>query len=91
MERKVVSHTIRIPVELLERGRNALYHLPQKDTYGGTLTGLFIAGFEQILAELEGKNKGKPFPQREAELPKSRLKPEGTHEEKRYGRKRKEN
>lgn len=58
----------RVDAALLERARNAVWHLGR----GRTLSGLVTEGLERVVAELEAAhNGGKPFPPRESELPKS--------------------
>lgn len=63
-----ISHTIRIDAELLERARNAVWHVGQ----GLTITQLLEEGLQEQLQDLEKKhNRGKAFPQRGGEVARS--------------------
>ena len=58
----------RIEPELIERLRNAVWWIGR----GLTIQALIEEALESIAGTLEAKyNRGKPFPQRETELPKS--------------------
>jgi hypothetical protein len=50
--------TIRLPADVMERARNAVYHSP-----GLTLAALSIAAFTRELERLE-RQRGEPFPAR---------------------------
>jgi len=56
--------TVHVPVDLIDRVKNAVYWTP-----GVTLAGLSEEGLIKAVQRLEKKhNDGKPFPKREAEL-----------------------
>lgn len=58
----------RIDPALLERCRNAVWHIGR----GKTLAWIVSEGMERVVSELEEEhNGGKPFPPRDGELPKS--------------------
>lgn len=54
--------TVHVPIELIDRVKNAVYWTP-----GLTLAGLSKDAFTTALAKLE-KDNGKPFPKRKREL-----------------------
>ena len=54
--------TVHLPVELIERVKNAVYWTP-----GLTLAALAEEGLRTLVAQMEDERKA-PFPQREAEL-----------------------
>lgn len=86
MERESVS--LRLLVAKMERLRNAIFALPGHLT----IQLLFDRKLDEILAELEAKNGGKPFPVRERELGKSRKKrPEEISETRRKKQRDKKN
>jgi hypothetical protein len=58
---------IRIEAELMERLKNAVWHIGQ----GLTITSVIEKSLEQAIKELETRNGGKPFPPRQGKLPKS--------------------
>ncbi len=62
------SMTIRVDDDLLERAKNAIWHVGQ----GLTITGLIEEGLLAVVRELEAKhNKGKQFAKRAAEIARS--------------------
>lgn len=64
-----ISSTFRLDADLIDRARNAVWHVGK----GLTITELLEQGLADVLTQLEKKhNKGKPFPPREGEVPKSR-------------------
>jgi hypothetical protein len=60
---------IRVDYELMERLRNAIWHIGQ----GLTITSVTVEALEEAVAELETRNGGKPFPTRQSKLAKSPL------------------
>lgn len=58
---------IRVDEELMDRLKNAIWHLGQ----GLTITGVVTEALEQAIKELEIRNNGKPFPPRQGRIPKS--------------------
>jgi hypothetical protein len=63
-----ISSTFRLDEDLMERVRNAIWHIGQ----GLTITDLMEQGLEEVVKQLEKKhNKGKQFPARAGEVPKS--------------------
>lgn len=63
-----ISSTFRLDADLIDRARNAVWHVGK----GLTITELLERGLALALEQLEKKhNKGKPFPPREGEVPKS--------------------
>lgn len=58
---------IRMEEELIERLKNAIWHLGR----GLTITSVVEEALRKALKELEAHNGGKPFPPRRGELPKS--------------------
>lgn len=59
--------SIRVDSELMERLRNAVWHLGK----GLTITSVIEECVEGAVKELERQNNGAPFPSRESKLPKS--------------------
>lgn len=60
--------SIRLPDDLLERVRNAIWHTGNRTT----ITDIAIDGLTEWVEAVEKQhNKGKPFPEREGELPYS--------------------
>jgi hypothetical protein len=60
---------IRVDEELIERLKNAIWHLGQ----GLTITSVITKSLEESVRELEAHNNGKPFPPRGGRLAKSPL------------------
>jgi hypothetical protein len=60
---------IRVEEELIERLKNAVWHLGQ----GLTITSVVVDSLEVAVSELEAKNGGKPFPPRQGRIAKSPL------------------
>jgi hypothetical protein len=58
---------IRVDSELMERLKNAIWHLGQ----GLTITSVVTKALEEAIAELEARNNNKPFPMRQGRIPKS--------------------
>ncbi len=58
---------IRIESELIERLKNAVWHLGR----GLTITSVITKSLEDSIRELEAQNGGKPFPARTGRLAKS--------------------
>lgn len=59
--------SIRVDAELMERLRNAVWHLGK----GLTITSVIEECVEGAVKELERQNGGAPFASRESKLPKS--------------------
>jgi len=59
--------SIRVDADLLERLRNAVWHLGK----GLTITSVIEECVEQAVKELEKQNNGQPFAARGTRLPKS--------------------
>jgi hypothetical protein len=59
--------SIRVDADLIERLRNAVWHLG----HGLTITSVIEEAVTKAVQELEGHNGGKPFPTRSTRLPKS--------------------
>jgi hypothetical protein len=59
--------SIRVDNDLMERLRNAVWHLGK----GLTITSVIEDCVEQAVKELEKQNAGTPFPARGTKLPKS--------------------
>lgn len=68
---KKIPVGIRIDEELMERLRNAIWHLGR----GMSIASVTADALERAVAKLEERNGGKPFPRRRGEVPKSPLKP----------------
>ena len=62
--KKLIS--LRLPDDLIERVKNAVYHLP-----GITMCDFAEDAFSQALDQLE-RSRGEPFPKRSKELKKGR-------------------
>ena len=58
---------IRVEEELIERLKNAIWHLGK----GLTITSVMVKALEQSIHDLEMQNGGKPFPPRQSRLAKS--------------------
>ena len=58
---------IRVDEEMMERLKNAIWHLGR----GLTITSVLVKALEQCVKELEAHNGGKPFPPRQGRLAKS--------------------
>jgi predicted DNA-binding protein len=59
--------SIRVDADLIERLRNAVWHLGR----GLTITAVIEEAVTKAVEELETHNHGKPFPPRSSKLPKS--------------------
>jgi hypothetical protein len=64
---------IRVESELMERLKNAVWHLGQ----GLTITSIIEQSLEQAVQDLEARNGGQPFPPRKGKIPKSPKKNDG--------------
>lgn len=64
---------IRVEAELMERLKNAVWHLGQ----GLTITSIIEQALEQAVQELEARNGGQPFTPRKGKIPKSPKKSDG--------------
>lgn len=62
-----MSVGIRVEADLMERLKNAIWHVGQ----GLTITSLVEQALEQVVKDLEARNGGKPFPPRQGRIPKS--------------------
>jgi len=60
---------IRVEQDLMERLRNAIWHIGQ----GLTITSVTVDALESAIQQLETRNGGKPFPPRQGKLAKSPL------------------
>lgn len=73
---KKTGFTLRLPEDLLEEVRNAIWALGNRTT----ITDIIEEGLEKWVEERKnerkGKDKGQPFPQREGELPYSKKRKE---------------
>jgi len=58
---------IRVEEELIERLKNAIWHLGK----GLTITSVMVKALEQAIHDLEIHNGGKPFPPRQSRIAKS--------------------
>ena len=58
---------IRVESELIERLKNAVWHLGR----GLTITSVITKSLEESIRELEAQNGGKPFPPRSGRIAKS--------------------
>jgi hypothetical protein len=58
---------IRVEEELIERLKNAIWHIGQ----GLTITSVMVKALEQAIQDLETQNSGKPFPPRQSKIAKS--------------------
>jgi hypothetical protein len=58
---------IRIDDELIERLKNAVWHLGR----GLTITSVMVEALEEAVKKLEAHNDGKPFPPRGGKLAKA--------------------
>jgi hypothetical protein len=67
MPRTKVQVAVRLEPELLDRLRNAIWHLGK----GLTVTGVIEQATEKAVNELESQNGGKPFPPRQGPIPKA--------------------
>lgn len=61
------TFTVRLDRDILERARNAIWALGNRTT----LTDILATALAQWVQEQETTNGGKPFPEREGELPYS--------------------
>jgi hypothetical protein len=66
MARTKVQVAVRLDPELLNRLRNAVWHIGK----GLTVTGLIEEATEKAVELLETQNGGKPFPPRKSPIPK---------------------
>ena len=64
MPPKSVRMTVLLPPDLVERVKNAVFHVG-----GLTMTALAEQAFTQVVDDLEAEHSG-PFPQREGDLPR---------------------
>jgi hypothetical protein len=69
------SFNAKVECGLMERLRNAIWHIGR----GLTLSKVLHWALKKQLEELEAQNGGKPFPQRESEIPKSPRRPPQPH------------
>lgn len=60
---------IRVEEELIERLKNAIWHLGK----GLTITSVMVKALEQAIHDLETHNAGKPFPPRQSKIAKSAI------------------